>query len=58
MRLAAVALLITAVLSLIASTSENAAPSNPKPTMEIRDPGYSSSLCEGRGYQVYDDCAC
>ncbi|MFF5456163.1 hypothetical protein ACFY40_33790 [Streptomyces sp. NPDC012950] len=54
---AAAALLITAVVSLIASTNENPAPSYLKPTMEIRDPGYSSSLCEGRDYQVYDDCA-
>ena len=54
---AAVAPLIIAVVSLIASTNENPAPSAPKPTMEILDPAYFNSLCEGRDYQVYDDCA-
>ncbi|MFB7937133.1 hypothetical protein [Streptomyces sp. NPDC056049] len=52
-----VALLVVAVVSIVVSANEKPAPADPNPTSEIRDPGYSSSLCEGRDYQVYDDCA-
>ncbi|NML55681.1 hypothetical protein HHL19_36320 [Streptomyces sp. R302] len=41
--------------SCVGGDDEKPAPTSPtRPT--LRDPGYTSSLCEGSDYALYDDC--
>lgn len=50
-------LVLSVLLSLgINGSSDDPAPAETGPGVELRDPGYTDSLCEGSDYARYDDC--